>query len=83
VKLIDLDALRPRLVMYEHLHFDGATRYACSEHLRRHGYEQLSDVVNTISLRTVDLTRRDRALHRLWLRLAQAQAGAAVPSSPP
>lgn len=69
LKLVDFDALRPRIVMYEHLHFDEATRAACSEHLRDHGYEELGDVVNTICLRTVDLTRRDRALHRLWTRL--------------
>ena len=74
VKLIDLDALRPKLLMYEHLHFDDATRTACSEHLRRHGYEEISDVVNTICLRTSSLTDRDQALHHLWLTI-QGHAG--------
>lgn len=75
VKLIDLEALRPKILMYEHLHFDDATRAACSEHLRRRGYEEISDAVNTICLRTSSLTDRDRALHRLWL-TAQGAGGA-------
>ena len=69
IKLIDLDRLRPRLVMYEHLHFDHATREECSRHLARHGYEELSDVVNTLAFRTDDLTPRDRPLVELWGRL--------------
>jgi FkbM family methyltransferase len=78
VKLIDLDRLRPRLIMYEHLHFDDRTRRACSEHLERHGYEQLSDVVNTICLRTVDLTSSDRSLDQVWQR-CRSDAAKATP----
>jgi FkbM family methyltransferase len=69
VKLLDLDRLAPRLLMYEHLHFDDATRVACSDHVRRHGYEELSTPVDTLCLRTVDLTPRDAALHECWTRL--------------
>jgi FkbM family methyltransferase len=79
VKLIDFDELRPRLVMYEHLHLDEATRGACSAHLSSQGYEQISDAVNTICLRTSDLTKRDRSLHQLWLKLRARDEVSAVP----
>ena len=69
VKLVDLDARRPRLLLYEHLHLDEATRRRCSDYVEARGYEQLSDAVDTICLRTVDLARRDRALARVWTAL--------------
>jgi FkbM family methyltransferase len=72
IKLVDLDRLAPRLLMYEHLHFDGRTRSACSEHMRRHGYEELSSTTDTLCLRTVDLGPRDRALHDCWERVRAA-----------
>jgi FkbM family methyltransferase len=75
LKLVDLDALRPRIVMYEQLHFDEATRQACTDYLISHGYEQLADEVNVVCLRTVDLGERDRSLHRLWQQLLAASPG--------
>jgi FkbM family methyltransferase len=71
LKLIDLDQLRPVLLMYEHLHFDEATRSACSEYLTSHGYEEVSDAVNTIALRTADLSAGHRHLAQVWQRLRQ------------
>jgi hypothetical protein len=66
IKLIDLDLLTQRLVIYEHLHFDAETRAACSAHIRAHGYEEMSDVVNTVALRTRDLGPRDDRLLEAW-----------------
>jgi FkbM family methyltransferase len=74
IKLIDLDRLRPRLVVYEHLHFDRDTRAACSALLRTHGYEEVSDVVNSVCLRTSDLGRRDRPLVTTWRRVVAASS---------
>jgi FkbM family methyltransferase len=74
IKLIDLDRLTPRLVIYEHLHFDADTRTACSAHMEAHGYEQISDVVNTIALRTSDLGQRDDRLLEVW-RAVATQSG--------
>jgi FkbM family methyltransferase len=72
VKLVDLEARRPHLLLYEHLHLDEATRRSCTDHVRARGYEQLSDAVDTICLRTVDLTPRDGALARVWTELRAA-----------
>ncbi len=69
IKLIDLDRLRPRIVMFENYHMDPDTHDACLAHLRRHGYEHLSDGMDTICLRVEGLTARDRSLHRFWERL--------------
>ncbi len=71
LKLVDLDSLRPRIVMYEHLHLDETARTDCSSYMRQHGYEEVADAVNTLCLRTVDLTRRDRALYQLWEQLRE------------
>lgn len=77
LRQIDLDALRPRLVMYEHLHFDEAARRESAELVLAAGYEQLADVVNTICLRTSDLTARDESLRRLWRKLRSEGSGEA------
>jgi hypothetical protein len=70
IKLIDLDRFRPRLVIYEHLHLEPDARAECSEHMRRHGYEEISDVLNTACFRTVNLGRQDRRLMNAWRRVA-------------
>ena len=69
IKLIDLDRLTPRLVIYEHLHFDADTR-AGSEHMEARGYEEISDVVNTVALRTSGLGPRDYRLLGPWRAVA-------------
>jgi FkbM family methyltransferase len=71
IKQIDLERLRPRLLVYEHFHLDPATHAECTEHLVRHGYEELSDIVNSICLRTVDLGTRDRRLLKEWRRSSE------------
>lgn len=70
VKLIDLDRLRPRLVMFENYHMDPDLHETCLAHLARHGYEHLADGMDTVCLRTVDLTAGDRKLHRFWRELS-------------
>jgi hypothetical protein len=66
VRLVDLDTRRPRLLLYEHLHLDEDTRRQCRAYVEARGYEQLSDAVDTVCLRTIDLTPRDRPLAELW-----------------
>jgi FkbM family methyltransferase len=70
VKLIDLDRLRPRLVMFENYHMDPDLHETCLAYLGRHGYEHLADGMDTVCLRTVDLTAGDRRLHRFWRELS-------------
>jgi FkbM family methyltransferase len=74
IKLIDLDRLTPRLVIYEHLHFDADTRAACSAHMEARGYEEISDVVNTVALRTSGVGPRDDRLVTTWRRVAAEAA---------
>lgn len=66
IKLIDLDRLRPKLVMFEHHHLDGETRAACNAHLQRHGYVGLSHSLDTVCLRAEELDGRNRPLRDLW-----------------
>lgn len=66
VKLIDLDRLGVQVVMYENLHLDGATRGACERHLLDHGFELMSDGMDTLAVRTATI---DGHLRSLWDRL--------------
>jgi len=66
IKQIDLSRLRPKLLMFEHLHMDTATRQACVSYLHAQGYEFLSNGMDTLCLLTNGLTDRDRALRRRW-----------------
>lgn len=81
LKLVDLPRLKPRLLMYEHLHLDDATRRACSGHLARHGYEQLADAANTVCLRVAGAVPRDGRLLRVWREL-QAERPVTISRSP-
>ncbi len=71
IKLIDLQRLRPKIVMFERLHFDAATHEACLAHLRAHGYEGLSNPMDTLCMHT-DVLARNRKLNRLWRELCEA-----------
>jgi FkbM family methyltransferase len=82
IKLIDLEKYAPTLLMYEQLHLGDEERAACQAHLRAHGYEDLSDGMDTVCLRRAQLGRRDRHLLRTWDRLRAEQA-AGHPLSPP
>jgi FkbM family methyltransferase len=59
IKEIDLDVYRPLVLMFEHLHFDEPTRRACRDHLRAHGYEDLSNGMDTLCLRTSTMADDD------------------------
>jgi FkbM family methyltransferase len=74
IKLIDLPKLRPKLVMFERLHFDTTTHEACLAHLRDHGYESHSNPMDTLCLHGEVLARNPR-LHQLWRRLQDAADG--------
>ena len=66
IKLIDLERLRPMIVMFENYHMDLATHDACLTHMRAHGYEHLSDGMDTVCLRTSGSGRRHRRMRRFW-----------------
>jgi FkbM family methyltransferase len=74
IKLIDLEKYAPTLLMFEHLHLGEEERAACLDHVRRHGYEDLSDGMDTVCLRRAQLGRPDRRLLRTWDRLRAEQA---------
>ena len=61
---VDLGALRPRLVVYEHLMLEPADRERCRELVERAGYETLAEQKDTWCLepRGDELTRRFRRL---------------------
>ena len=50
LELIDLDRYGTALVMFEHLHLDRDARDACRDLLARHGFEQVSDGMDTIAV---------------------------------
>lgn len=72
VKLIDLERLGVQLVMYENLHLGAADRHACEALLASHGFELLSDGMDTLALRTTTID--DDGLRPLWDALAMAPA---------
>jgi FkbM family methyltransferase len=82
IKLIDLEKYAPKLLMFEHLHLDADERAACIAHLHRHGYQDLSDGMDTVCLRVADLGPGDRRLLRIWRRLrAEQAAGGSEPTA--
>lgn len=62
---IDLDRHRPGLVLFERLHLDDATHRRCTDRLVAHGYEWLSDPMDTLAVRT-DVLRRQPAVAEAW-----------------
>jgi FkbM family methyltransferase len=71
VRSIDLEAHRPRLIVYEHFHLDASERAAVREGLEAAGYGTLEEGFDTFCL---DLRTRD-ALSRTWQQLRPAVAG--------
>ncbi|HET6963620.1 MAG TPA: FkbM family methyltransferase [Acidimicrobiales bacterium] len=71
IKLIDLERYAPKLLMFEHLHLAPADREACMAHLRSHGYEDISDSMDTVCLRVPALGREHKRLVRLWRELSE------------
>ena len=77
IKLIDLDRYRPKLLMFEHLHLAPADYEACLRRLRSHGYEDISDTMDTVCLRVGELGPEHRSLLSLWKELATSTSGGA------
>lgn len=77
IKLVDLDRLQPRLLLFEHYHLDPASHDECIAHLAAHGYDHVSEGMDTICLRTQPWTSRERGLRREWER-ARAATGILV-----
>ena len=75
IKLIDLERYAPKLLMYEHLHLSSADREECLNLLRAHGYEDISDTMDTVCLRVGDLDHEHARLLSLWRRLSRAASG--------
>lgn len=59
LELVDLDRLGVELVLFEHLHLDDDDRAACRRLLETHGFDQVSDGMDTIAVRRSVLERDD------------------------
>ena len=57
LELIDLDGLGVELVLFEHLHLSDDDRAACRRLLDAHGFDQVSDGMDTIAVRASALAR--------------------------
>ena len=71
---IDLEAVRPRLLVYEHFHLSVDDRAAALAHLGAAGYETMEEGFDTFCLDT----RLDDALTACWRRLRPAVPGVSV-----
>lgn len=65
IKLADLARWRPKVLMFEHLHLDPGSYAECLRHVRSHGYEDVSNPMDTLCLRA-DVAPGHRRLERLW-----------------
>ncbi len=79
LRSIDLDPVRPRLLVYEHFHLDAGDRVACREHLERHGYETMEEGFDTWCLEP----RPDDPLTVFWRRLRPGVPGVSVHDEAP
>jgi len=75
IKLIDLERFRPTLLMFEHLHLASADFETCLQRLRDHGYEHISDTMDTVCLRVGELASEHRTLLGLWRQLSDGAGG--------
>jgi len=75
IKLIDLERYRPTLLMFEHLHLASADFETCLQRLRDHGYEHISDTMDTVCLRVGELASEHRTLLGLWRQLSDGAGG--------
>lgn len=62
IKLIDFDEYRPRLLIYEHHHFNEETKVECEQHMHARGYVLLREAMDTWCL---DARARDDRQARL------------------
>lgn len=68
---VDLDSLRPRLIVYEHFHIERSARRQARDHLSAHGYEIMEEGFDTFAL---DVEASD-SLSAFWRRLRPAVPG--------
>lgn len=78
VKGIDLEAHRPRLLIYEHFHLKPSERATALRHVRDRGYEAMEEGFDTFCL---DVRVEDRLTGR-FRRLRPAVAGVSVHDEP-
>jgi FkbM family methyltransferase len=71
---VDLEAIRPRLVAYEHYHLAPAAREECKARFEAHGYETMEEGFDTWCL---DVRIDDRLL-KTWRQLRPAVPGVSV-----
>jgi FkbM family methyltransferase len=50
LELIDFERFTPALIVFEHLHLDEPARAGCRELLASHGFQQVSDGMDTIAV---------------------------------
>ena len=74
VRSVDLDTIRPSLIVYEHFHLPSDERAACAERLREHGYRTMEEGFDTFCLDT----GADARLQRVWDTLTPAVRGVSV-----
>lgn len=68
IRTVDLDAHRPRVIVYEHYHLQPGERRECLAHLAAAGYETLEEGFDTFCLDT----RVDDPVTAAWRRLKPA-----------
>jgi FkbM family methyltransferase len=71
---LDFEAIRPRLIVYEHFHLAPQQRARCAERLRDAGYELLEEAFDSFCLDRA----ADERLLRLWRSLRPAVPAASV-----
>ena len=74
IRQVDLEARRPRLIVYEHYHLPPAERAECRAHLERHGYDVMEEHFDTFAL----ARDADPRLRELWGTLRPGIGGLSV-----
>lgn len=68
LKLLDLEHLRPKLVLYEHHHLKAPDREAAHDLLRACGYEFFEYGYDTLAIHSAALGASQTPLHEVWTR---------------
>lgn len=71
IRNIDFARFRPRLVIYEHHHFDDETRQACESHMQTLGYDFFAEGMDTWCIDTRAADDRHRKLLDYWMVLKE------------
>lgn len=66
IKLIDFARYRPRLLIYEHHHFDSETKAECEDYMRSRGYLLLREAMDTWCLDANQEDARQTRLLAYW-----------------